>query len=514
MTRKTRTEQSSGYTILLTDDNLDYLQVTRRLLEREGHTVLTASSGPEALTLLRSSKIDLLLLDYYMPGMTGEQVVTELRLFNPYVQIILQTGYASEQPPRALLRRLDIQGYYDKSEGPDKLLLWTEVGLKSAYVIQLLHKSRQGLRYILDVTPDMHKIQSLADLLQGILLQVSGLLGAANSFLALLPEGGMVRSQEAVESFLAMMEEDNDLVIRASTGRFEGQVSVDSYLSSERIVLVRKAVQSGQVQIEQGVTIVPLRVSESTIGIIYLDRAAILDQDIELLHIFANQAAVAIQNAQLYEMATLDSLTGAYLRRFFEQWMLRELRTALRSQQVVSLLMIDLDGMKLINDQAGHLGGDQALTLVGKSLRDAVRNSDIVGRYGGDEFAIVLPQTGEAGAERVANRILQLLADKVVEGPNGPLPLKISIGLALLEPSGPGSPELARATSQRYFQNVAKALFQGADDGLYQAKRQGGGQLCKGGTVRWADVPRPDDEVKGSLPPSSLEPRPSPKRES
>src|SRR5262252_6280126 len=177
-------EKSTGYTILLTDDNLDYLQVTKRLLEREGHTVLTASAGQEALEILKRDRIDLLLLDYYMPGMTGEQVVTELRRWNPYVQVILQTGYASEQPPRELLRRLDIQGYYDKSEGPDKLLLWTEVGLKAAYSIQLLNKSRQGLRYVLEVTPELHKLQSLTELLRGILLQVTGLLGAANSFLA------------------------------------------------------------------------------------------------------------------------------------------------------------------------------------------------------------------------------------------------------------------------------------------------------------------------------------------
>ncbi len=63
-----------------------------------------------------------------------------------------------------MLRRLDIQGYYDKSEGPDRLLLWTDAGLKAASAIQRLYKSRQGLRYILDVTPGMHKIQPVADL--------------------------------------------------------------------------------------------------------------------------------------------------------------------------------------------------------------------------------------------------------------------------------------------------------------------------------------------------------------
>lgn len=118
MTRKSNTPGPSGYTLLLVDDNAEYLQAARLLLEREGHVVMCASNGSEALTRLREQKIDLLLLDYYMPGMTGEEVVTQLRQFNPLVQVILQTGYASEQPPRKLLRRLEIQGYYDKTEGP------------------------------------------------------------------------------------------------------------------------------------------------------------------------------------------------------------------------------------------------------------------------------------------------------------------------------------------------------------------------------------------------------------
>jgi diguanylate cyclase (GGDEF)-like protein len=493
MTRRQKQDRSSGYTILLADDNLDYLQVTKRLLEREGHAVHVASSGAEALaTLKQGGKIDLLLLDYYMPGMTGEEVVTELRKFNPHVQVILQTGYASEQPPRELLRRLDIQGYYDKGEGPDKLLLWTEVGLKAAYVIQLLNKSRKGLRYILEVTPDMHKIQSLEDLLQGILLQVSGLLGAANSFLALLPEGSVRPSDPPHEGFLAMMEEDNELVIRASTGRFEGQAKVEAHLGDEKIDLLRKAAQVGEIQIEEGATVVPLRAGDVSIGVIYLDRAAVLEQDIELLHVFANQAAVAIANAQLYEMATLDKLTGAYLRRFFEQLMHRELRSAVRQGQVVSLLLVDLDGMKTINDTAGHLAGDQALAITGKCLRDAVRTTDVVGRYGGDEFALLLPQTPESGAERVANRILQLVSDKRVGSPGGTLPLSISIGLAVLDPAS--SESEAYPSSNAFYQGVARTLFRRADEGLYQAKRDGKNRMRSAGMLRLSEIEPPEED--------------------
>ena len=129
----------------MVDDSKEYLESTRRLLEREGHTVLTAASGAEALEIVKHERVDLMLVDYFMPGMTGEDVVHQVRKLRPYLQIIIQTGYAGEQPPRELLKRLDIQGYYDKSEGPEKLLLWVDAGLKSAYFIELLYKSRQGL---------------------------------------------------------------------------------------------------------------------------------------------------------------------------------------------------------------------------------------------------------------------------------------------------------------------------------------------------------------------------------
>ncbi len=485
--RKGRERRLSGYTILLVDDNPEYLEATRLLLEHEGHSVLAASNGPDALAILQKEPVDLLLLDYYMPGMTGEEVVTQLRQFNPYIQIILQTGYASEQPPRDLLRRLDIQGYYDKTEGPDRLLMWTDAGLKSAYTIQMLYKSRQGLRYILDTTPDLHKIQPLEDLLQGILYQVAGLLGAVNSFLAVLPDGalGTGRPVENIESFFATMEDDMELTIRTGTGRFAGKRDLGGLLEEENVRLVIESLRQAEIRVVEGVTIVPLRVGETTVGVVYLDRPAVHKDDIELLQIFANQAAVAIQNMQLYSMATLDPLTGAFARGFFDKWLLRELRTALRSQAPLAMLMVDLDAMKRINDTAGHLAGDQALVALGKALRQATRTSDIVGRYGGDEFAVVLPRSEAAGAEVVAGRMLTLLKDKTVGSGTGALPLHISIGLSTLAASTFSPAELPRPISQPYFQRMAEVLIKNADEALYKAKKDAGSKLCIGETTKW-----------------------------
>ncbi len=486
MTRKSRSEPT-GYSILLVDDSPEYLEVTRALLERERHKVWVAASGPEALAILQAESVDLMLVDYFMPGMTGEQVVEELRKFNPYVQVILQTGYASEQPPRELLRRLDIQGYYDKTEGPEKLLIWTDVGLKAAYTVQMLNKSRQGLRYILDVTPDLHKIQPLEDLLQGILLQVSGLVGAVNSFLAVLPDGRNMRSGLVEsEGFVAMMEDkDSDLVIRASTGRFAGSKAIEPLLDQERLGLVRNALQHGVIQKAETTTVVPLSVGESTFGVIYLDRPVVLQQDIELVHIFANQATVAIQNMQLYEMATLDPLTGACTRGFLEKWLLREVRTAFRSQQPLSLVMVDLDRMKQINDAAGHLAGDQALAIVAKGLRQATRNTDIVGRYGGDEFAVILSQSRADGAERVGERMRAFLQDKYVTAPTGPLSLQVSMGYTTLEPHAFRSAEIPHPIPETYFQNIAPVLIRHADEALYAAKKNKDGRIVPGKPTVW-----------------------------
>ncbi len=489
MARKIKVDRASGYTILLVDDGPEYLEVTRLLLEREGHRVLTATNGPDALAIVRQSPVDLILLDYFMPGMTGEMVVDELRQFNRYVQVILQTGYASEQPPRDLLRRLDIQGYYDKTEGPEKLLLWIDVGLKAAYTVQLLQKSRQGLRYILDITPELHKIQSLNDLLQGILWQIAGLLGAVNTFLAVLPEGGVLHSaKEEPEGFVAMMVDDADLVIQASTGRFAGYQRVDGCLEPEKVDLVRSALQRGQIQVLEALTIVPLHIGELTIGVIYLDRPTLSDRDTELVQIFANQAAVAIQNSQLYEMATLDPLTGVYVRRFFEQWLQRDLRTAFRTQQPLSLLMLDLDQFKQINDLAGHLAGDGALAAVGRVLRQATRASDIVGRYGGDEFAVILPQITAEGAEVVARRIFEILKDKRVTWVQGELPLRGSIGVGALLPLAPLPANLPRPVPNMYFQRMSQLLIQQTDFAMYEAKHVGGNHIHVAEAMNWAPI--------------------------
>ncbi|OFV88251.1 MAG: hypothetical protein A3J75_06435 [Acidobacteria bacterium RBG_16_68_9] len=126
--------------ILVVDDAVEVLRSIRALLSREGHTVLTATSADEALALFKQHEVHLLLLDYLMPGMTAAQMIRSVRALDPFVQIILQTGYVDDRPARAMMAELDIQGYHDKADGPEKLLVWVGAGLKTHRLVTSLRE--------------------------------------------------------------------------------------------------------------------------------------------------------------------------------------------------------------------------------------------------------------------------------------------------------------------------------------------------------------------------------------
>ena len=497
MARKFRSGSStssskSGGRILLVDDQLEYLEANRLLLENEGYGVTVAKNGPEALEILRKSPVDLVLMDFFMPGMTGEQVVEQLRTFDPTVQVILQTGYASERPARELLRRLDIQGYHDKSDGPEKLLLWTDVGLKAARQLLTIQKSHQGMQRILQATPELHRIQPLGDLLHSVLRQLCELIEAQESFLAVIPpEFVEPEGSSRVDGFLTLLEPDTGMVLH---------VGADTLVElhrdpSDLPQALHEALESGKILVDETSTTVPLRIGSAVLGAICIHRKVDLQEHGELLQVFANQAAVAIQNAQLYEMATLDPLTGANMRRLFEPSLLRELRHSLQAKAQLSLLMLDLDGLKKINDTGGHAAGDAALATFGKVLRHCLRAGDSVWRFGGDEFTVILPYCNPEMSQKVAERILKAMSAEVIRI-NGEFPLRASIGIATLDTSEFPIPEIPRQLPVAYYQEMLHYLVQCADEELYKSKKSGGFTIHHAGQVPWRS-PKTPDEVSG-----------------
>ena len=187
-------------------------------------------------------------------------------------------------------------------------------------------------------------------------------------------------------------------------------------------------------------------------------RGAFDDHQLSVLNTIAQQAAVAIENARHYEAATVDSLTGFFLRDYFFRRLSEEYERTSRYEGKFSLLMLDLDGFKSINDRHGHMTGDRFLRSVSRTIRAELRAADLPCRYGGDEFCLLLPETGIRGARTIAERIRIAVADSVVKVDDLQLRTTVSIGVAVFPEHDQGSME---------------TLLRNSDTALYEAKRSG-----------------------------------------
>jgi diguanylate cyclase (GGDEF)-like protein len=168
------------------------------------------------------------------------------------------------------------------------------------------------------------------------------------------------------------------------------------------------------------------------------------------------------QADQLIELSTTDGLTGLLNIRGFHQRLQQELARARRSRQPLSLVIVDLDGLKRINDRHGHEVGDRALRAVAQTMRDTLRLSDIAARVGGDEFTLLAPNTSEAAAVTLAERIR--LRTVEAESQLALLAASISLGVVTFDPAQNNSADAA-------------ALMRAADEALYEAKRGGGNRV-------------------------------------
>ncbi len=226
-------------------------------------------------------------------------------------------------------------------------------------------------------------------------------------------------------------------------------------------------------RLPQGACIcVPLRLAGPTVlGVLTAQRPApqgFTLGELDLLQAVANQVAAALENAQLYqrtkELSTRDDLTGLFNRRHFFDSLEQEVQRARRYRRTFALLVLDLDAFKGYNDTYGHLQGDAALKELARLLLTSTRRADIVARFGGEEFVVLLPEITREGALVVAEKIRGAIEGYPFAGrhtqPGGRL--TVTLGLAMYPTDAA----------------EGQALLELADRALYLGKQQGGNRAC------------------------------------
>ena len=215
---------------------------------------------------------------------------------------------------------------------------------------------------------------------------------------------------------------------------------------------------------------IPLINRNELIGMITFDRSdgtAFTDHEMALAGGFGNHVSVALRNAQLYEqmreLSIRDELTGCYNRRWMYEMIGQQMELGIRYAEDLSLIIFDLDDFKSINDTYGHIAGDRILKTATEITRDALRSTDTLFRFGGEEFVILLPHTDQISACEIGNRI-RLAVQSHPWFPDGQDAVTISLGCSSLREDEPHQPE---------------ALLARADNALLQAKR-GGKNRCIG----------------------------------
>lgn len=224
---------------------------------------------------------------------------------------------------------------------------------------------------------------------------------------------------------------------------------------------------------------VPLVLDKEIIGIFYVDDfnpREFTERELRLLYILSSFAAMSIRHAKQHDttmkLAITDGLTGLYNHRHFQEVLEKEVARDRRYKDSFSLLIIDIDNFKMINDRYGHQFGDQVLKKLSTILADSCRDSDTVSRYGGEEFTIILPRVDSAQAALMVGRIRKFVTSSTTELMKGKTPLTVSVGVANF-PSDDDS---------------RQGLIEKADKALYIAKARGKNRVVEFRNLKRSEV--------------------------
>ncbi len=465
----------AGIRVLVLDDQDSMRRLLHRILTAEGCAVETVRNGQEGLQCLLRQDFDVAILDLRMPEMDGMAFLQEARKIWPWLGIIITSGYLDDRDIDKA-RRVGVTQFIPKPI-ENRLLLKAvrdEVAAKRAKTkvlgAQLFDQIQYQLGVLRQISEAAIQAQNLSQALRGLSLGIGRIMTCDVI--------GMLAVEADERLILLRLKQPQPKAVAA---RIIGEL-----IARYRVLTARNlSVDMVRVEIEgvvredpadvevASLTTVPVITGGEVCGLLMLAslRAdAFSVTDITFLYHAANHLSTFLAAlTRMRQLAIRDPLTDLYNRRHLDAEGQRLFAMTKRYRTPMSVLILDIDFFKQINDQHGHQAGDQVIRETAALLRTLVRTSDIVGRYGGDEFMLLLPKSDTAGATQLAERILKQVRQTEFCKETRPLRLTLSMGIASFLPDDhvPSHEEiLARA-----------------DQALYEAKAQGRNRLCA-----WEDL--------------------------
>jgi diguanylate cyclase (GGDEF)-like protein len=473
--------------ILLADDDAQMLGMLTEFLRGLGYSVSAVPDGWQAMEALKATEFHLAVLDLKLPGYSGLDLLSFVKANAPRTEVILFTGHGGVDSAIQALR-LGAYDYLLKSDL--RLVEFQAVVSRALERRRLAQSNRELLSNLRQAQKELSK-QRCTELTHvrriGEALAVPltweqlfhGLLNMIWETLSLEVLGiefqgaGKELSLEAYRRHPSVPNEEflkfkGWLQSRFKQECVESQEDVAASMPSEQPfpeILCEKA------QVDE------------ILAVIAAGRGnPLTPEEKELFHIFVLQGEAALKNLVLFEevksLAIRDGLTGLYNYRHFWEMLVHEVELSRRYGKPLSMLFLDLDNFKVINDTLGHPQGDVVLKTLAAYLQSAVRHADVVCRYGGEEFVLLLPHTGPGQAMFLAERLRQKISELTIPLPNRDLQVTVSIGVAGLKDTMAGAD-----------------LLDTADAALYRAKQAGRNKVCGPEGV----VPSPEEAMAEGL---------------